>query len=112
MRDCVKHDRTNNDKLFSRLAFVVIDGPRKGESFTDRVFRSPSSFRRLGYVCKAMRITKQDGFNPAKNHDVERLMVGRALKSSVEVNANGYAELKYPESEVTEDELALMKAWK
>lgn len=111
VRGCIKHDRTANDKLFSRLAFVVIDGPHEGESFTDRVFRSPSSYKRLGYVCKAMRITKSDGMNPAKNHDIERVMVGRAFKSSVEVNENGYAELKYPESEYTEDELALMKAW-
>lgn len=111
VRDCVKHDTTNNGKLFSRLAFVVIDGPHKDESFTDRVFRSPSSYKRLGYVCKAMRIGKGDGMNPSKNHDIERVMVGRALKASVEVNEKGYAELKWPETEWTEDELAIMKGW-
>lgn len=111
VRECVKHGTTDNGKLFSRLAFVVIDGPHKGESFTDKVYRSPSSYKRLGYVCQAMRIAKGDGLNPSRNNDIERVMVGRALKSSVEVDSNGYANLKYPESEWTEDELATMKAW-
>jgi len=115
VRKAVAHDRTaakedgGGSKLFTRFAFVVIDGPHKGESFTDRIFRSPSSYKRLGFVCRGMHITEK--FNPAKNAEMERVMVGRTLKAAVEVSGTGYAELKWPREDCTEDEQALMRAW-
>ena len=42
---------------------------------------------------------------------MEKVFTGRTLKSSVVVNENDYAELKYPESNWEEDELAIMNAW-
>ncbi len=108
-RQAIKHDTTQNGKEYTRFAFVVIGGPQDNASFVDRVFRSPSSYKRLAAVCRAMRITEQ--FDPGNKSDVERVMVGRALKSSVTINDAGYAELKYPETEVTGDELAAMREW-
>ena len=109
VRACVHHGRTDNDKLFSRFAFVVIDGPKEGYSFLDRVFRSPSSYKRLSVVCRAMRITER--FNPSLDKEIERLMVGRTLKSTVEVEEGKWAKIKWPDLEWSEDELATMKEW-
>lgn len=110
VRACVVHGRTENDKLFSRFAFVVIDGPRKGESFVDRVFRSPSSYKRLAVVCRAMRITER--FNPSLDREIERVMLGRTLKSRVDVADGKWAEIKFPDVDGwSEDELATMKEW-
>ncbi len=108
-RKMVEVGETPNGKLYSKCAFVVLDGPRKGESFVDRIFRSPSGYKRLALVCKAMRITEK--WNPQKNSEAERVLIGRALKASCVLNDHNYIEIKWPEDEWTENELALMTAW-
>lgn len=108
-RKAIKHGETRNGKVYTRFAFVVIDGPEKGASFVDRVFRSKTSYRRLAAICRAMRIAER--WNPSDESEVERIMVGRAFKSSVDINDGGYAELKFPKTEWTEEELVLMQEW-
>lgn len=109
IRDCIAHDTTKNGKSYTRFAFVVIDGPRAGESFTDRVFRDRSAYKRLAHVCRALRITER--FNPGDDDAMDRMFVGRALKSKVKINDSGYAELAFPDDEWEGDELATLKAW-
>ncbi len=113
LRKVLQHDTNQNGKAFSKVAYVVIDGPQKGESFTDRIYREPTSYKRLAMICRAMRITER--WDPSKGREVERVLTGRALKASVKTNRGSddriYAELKFPEIEFTEDELAIMEAW-
>jgi len=109
IRDCLKHDTTRNGKTYTRFAFVVIDGPQAGRSFTDRIFRDRSAYKRLSFICKALRITEK--FNPSDDAQMDRMFVGRAFKSKVQISESGYAELTFPEDEWEGDELATLKAW-
>jgi hypothetical protein len=103
------HGLSENGKRWTRFGIVVIDGPHRGESFLNKIYRSPSSYTRLACWCKAIRYT--DRFDPAKTRDMESVFIGRAFKGKVEVE-NGYASVKWPEIESwTEDEMATMKAW-
>jgi hypothetical protein len=110
IRECILHDRTpKNKKLYSRFAFDVIAGAHRGESFLDSIFRSPSSYKRLAWMCKGIRYTER--FDPSSNAVMERVFVGRALKATVEVDTRGYASIKWPSNEWTEAELEAIHAW-
>ena len=113
LRKCLEHDTNVNGKAFSKVAIVVIAGPQKGESFTDRIYREPSSYKRLAMICRAMRITER--WDPSKGRELERVMTGRAFKAKVKTqkgnDGNIYAEIKFPELEFTESERAIMEAW-
>lgn len=115
-RKLLKHDETPNGKRFARLAFVVLNGSHKGESFVDRIFTSPSAYKRLAMFNRAMRYidpsTKRlKKWDPSNKTEVEAALVGHAFKASVTINDNGFAELKYPEPEPTADEIKVMEAW-
>lgn len=105
----IEHNSTKNGKLFTKFAFVVIEGPQKGRSFLDRVFRSASAYKRLAAICRAVRVTEK--FDPKKDSEMERIFEGRSLKASVKINENGYAELEWPQYAWTSAELATLDAW-
>lgn len=109
LRSVFEHATNRNDKRFSRISFVVLDGKHKGESFLDRIYRNKEALKRLAHICRSARVTET--FKPSKDADIERVLIGRAIKSSVRVNENGYAELKFPEETWTEHELEVMTDW-
>ena len=111
IRAALAHDTTKSaeSKRYTRFALDVIHGTHEGESFTDRVFRATTSYKRLAAVARACRINER--FDPDKDSEMERVFVGRALKASVKINESGYAEIKFPEENATDGELRVMKAW-
>lgn len=107
----IEHGNTKSaePKRFSRFAFKVLDGPQATKSMLDRVYRAPSSYKRLASFCQALRIKER--FDPKKDSEMERLFVGRAMKAQVTINENGYAEIKWPLHDASAKELAQLTAW-
>lgn len=107
----IEHGNTKSavPKRFTRFAFEVLVGPEASKSMLDRVYRAPSSYKRLASFCHALRIKGR--FDPKKDEDMERLFVGRAMKAQVTINENGYAEIKWPLHCVSQKELAQLVAW-
>lgn len=107
----IEHGNTKSaePKRFTRFAFKVLDGPQATKSMLDRVYRAPSSYKRLASFCHALRITER--FDPKQDSEMERLFIGRAMKAQVTINENGYAEIKWPLHDASAKELAQLAAW-
>lgn len=121
------HGDSKTGKRFTKLRMQVVYGPigkdtsQVGRVLDERVFRTPASASRLSAYCRAMRRTAT--FNPwptkgvttaQSDAEMENRFLGAALKARVIVkrgNEDGvvFAEVKWPEDDLTEKELAFLK---
>jgi hypothetical protein len=108
------HGETRNGKPYTNFRFVVLDGPEKGASFFDKVFRNEEAWQRLAALMRAVRNTNR--FDPYDDDAMERAFLGRAFMCDVrversETNGKNYARAAFPLTDYSENELATMREW-
>lgn len=70
----------------------VVHGPEKGRSLFTTLWLTEASFGILASVCAA--VGQEDGFDHLDEDQLKEALFYKAFKANVEINDNGYHEIK------------------
>lgn len=105
---------TDKGNAFMRFKAKVIHGPFKDQAFWPDVFLTPGAMQRLGALTESMGLGQDDTFDTESSEEVRKALIFKPFKAKVATRRNNgktYADIKYAETDVSEEERAIMRAW-